>query len=192
MTLAADDVYNSDHEQQLLALLLWARYRAMLGAVHELVRVSFGLDPNTFRVDDVATRRLLLEAATRVVRIDETTRQAITQRLAEGQMMGLSPYELAHGTADWPGIEGLFEETWNGRAQTVARTELTNAQIVATENRYLATGLVDRVRIYDGDYDEACASRNGRVVPITDQPRPLHPNCTMNLSPVLRGEELAA
>lgn len=191
MTVDLDSIYNSDHEQQMLALLLWMRYRAMLGSVHELVRLAFGLDPNTFRVDDVATRRLLLEAATRVVRIDETTRQAIAQRLAEGQMMGLSPYELAHGTDDFPGIEQLFTETWHGRAETVSRNELVNAQHVATLNRYLATGLVDRVRAIDGEGDDLCRPRNGRVYPIEQAPAPAHVNCTLMLVPVLRGEEAA-
>lgn len=181
-----EDWYDESDEQARLLLLFDRRYVAMLRAVHELVAEALDLDG--FRLDDAATRRVLREAAERVVRIDETTRAAIARRLQEGQALGLSPWELANGSArdDYGGIDGLFKETWAGRAQTVARTELAHAQNVASLDRYAATGIVDSVRIIDGDQDAACAARNGKVVPITERPELLHPNCTLAVVPIVR------
>ena len=74
--------------------------------------------------------QLLVEAARQVVRIDETTRQAIAEQLRVGQALGLSTWEIANGNAEigYHGIEGLYTETWKGRAETIARTELQHAQ----------------------------------------------------------------
>ena len=186
-----DDWYDEQAEQARLLQIFDARYVAMLRAVHALVGEVLGLDD--FRLDDAATRRVLREAAERVVRIDETTRAAIARRLQEGQAMGLSNWELANGSAkdEYAGIEGLFRETWNGRAETVARTELAHSQNIASLDRYAATGIVDEVRIIDGDQDQPCSSRNGKVVPLGTRPGLLHPNCLvagqMVVAPNLRG-----
>ena len=188
------DVYDTPEEQQRLAAILEQRYLAMLAAVHAALIRLFGLDPNRFVISDAAVNLLLVDAAQRVVRIDETTRQAIAEQLRVGQALGLSTYEIAHGNASlgYHGIEGLYTEIWKGRADTIARTELQHAQNEASLNRYAATGLVDHVRIIDGDeWDLPCAQRNGRVVPISEHPQLNHPNCTMVLVPVLREGILA-
>lgn len=181
------DIWDSDAEQRRLLDIWEGAFTRTLKAVHQVVARSF-LQATNFRLDDPATRRMLQQAAHRVVRIDEATRQAIAETLQEGQRLGLSSWELAHGSVkdDYPGIDGLFKETWRNRADVVARTELQWAQAEAAEDRYVATGLVDRVMIRDGDGDGACAARNGTVVPIESHPRPLHPNCVMVLLPVLR------
>jgi hypothetical protein len=185
-----EDIYDADAEQAQLFVLLSARYRTLLKTIHEAVREEYDLDPDTFRLDDPSVRRVLEDCAERVVRIDETTREAIRETLQEGQRRGYSLYQMANGVPkdDYRGIEGLFEETWKGRPETVARTEITHAQRTAALDRYAATGLVDRVRIIDGDYDSVCASRNGTVVPLADRPDLAHPNCRMVVSPILRGE----
>ena len=189
-------VYDEREEQARLAAVLDGRYAAMLAAVHELVLAAFPdrLDPFTFRLDDAATRRVLEQAAERVVLIDATTRQALREALQEGQRLGLSAWEIAHGAPaqGFAGIDALFQVTWAGRAETVARTELQHAQVVSTLDRYGATGLVDRVRIHEHtDTDEPCAARNGRVVPLAERPGLLHPNCRVGLTPVLADEEAA-
>ena len=184
-----NDVYDTPEEQQRLAAILEQRYLAMLTAVHAALIRLFGLDPNRFVISDAAVNLLLVDAAQRVVRIDETTRQAIAEQLRVGQALGLSTYEIAHGNAriGYHGIEGLYQETWKGRADTIARTELQHAQNEASLNRYAATGMVDMVKIIDGDeWDLPCAQRNGRIVPISERPQLNHPNCTMVLVPVLR------
>jgi hypothetical protein len=172
------DVYDADAEQERLARLLDPRYARMLVAVHELVKSAFP-EAEDFRLDDAATRMILEEAAAHVVLIDATTQDAIAKVLRVGQARGYSAHQLAYGVheEDFPGIDGLFTTTWQGRPETVARTELAHAQNVSSLNRYAATGMVGAVRIHENtDTDEPCAERNGQVVPLTEQPALLHPN----------------
>lgn len=183
-----EDLYDSDEEQMRLASIMEVRYRRMLKAVHEAIRAAFGLEADRFRLTDSAVNLLLVNAAQRVVRIDETTRAAIAEQLRIGQELGLSNWEIANGVKKigYRGIEGLYKETWQGRAETIARTEMQHAQNESALNRYAATGLVDRVEIVDGDEDAACASRNGRVVPLSERPQLAHPNCSLSVIPILR------
>ena len=184
-----NDVYDSDEEQERLREILEARYQGMLRAVHEAVRRVFGLSREQYRLPDRVTNVLLMDAARRVVRIDENTRQQIAEQLRIGQELGLSTWEIAHGVPEieYRGIEGLYSETWKGRAETIARTELQHAQVESALNRYAATGMVDMVQIVDGDdWDEPCRARNGRIVPISERPSLNHPNCTLALIPVMR------
>jgi hypothetical protein len=184
-----DDIYNSDEERERLAEIMEARYRSMLRAVHLAIRRVFGLRVDQFRLTDSAVNALLVDAAQRVVRIDETTRLAIAEQLRIGQELGLSTWEIANGKPEvgYRGIEGLYSETWKGRAETIARTELQHAQNQSALNRYAATGMVDHVEIVDGDdWDIGCAERNGRVVSLSERPQLLHPRCTLGFIPVLR------
>ena len=184
-----DDVYDQEAEQERLAAVLDPRYEGMLLAVHELVASAFSeLTPDQFRLDDEATRLILEEAATRVVLIDEATRSAIASTLQEGQRRGYSAFQLAHGVPEegFQGIDGLFTQTWQGRAELVSVTEIAHAQNVASLNRYAATGMVERVQLVENtDTDEPCASRNGKIVPIGEQPGLLHPRCRLGLIPVV-------
>ena len=184
-----DDVYDSDEERERLARILEERYLAMLEAVNTALVRLYGLDTERFVVTDAAANQVLVEAARQVVRIDETTRQAIVEQLRVGQALGLSTWEIANGNEKigYRGIEGLYTETWKGRAETIARTELQHANNVSALNRYAASGMVDMVQIIDGDdWDAECAARNGKIVPVSERPPLLHPNCTMVLVPVLR------
>jgi len=188
--MGVDDVYNSPEEQARLFAILEQRYLQMLAAVQAaLIRLFPGLSDELFRVRDQDVNALLREAAQRVVRIDETTRQNIAEQLRVGQALGFSNSEIANGRPDvgYGGIDGLYAETWKGRAEMIARTELQHAQNESALNRYARSGIVDHVRIIDGDeWDLGCANRNGTTVPITDHPQLLHPNCTMVLVPVVR------
>jgi hypothetical protein len=181
--------YNLTDEQQRLLGILERFYTLMLKAINALIVAHFDLNPDEFIVDDNTTRRILQLAATRVVRIDETTRLGIAKMLQEGQARGYSNWQLAHGVPEdgYAGINGLFRETWKSRAETVARTELMQAQRDAAVQRYLATGMVDRVKIVDGcQWDKPCCERNGKIVPIERAPTLNHPNCTLLLVPLLR------
>jgi hypothetical protein len=188
--LKADETgphYNAADEQPRLLAILSGAYDRMTRAINVLVRSHFGL--GDFFVDDSTTRRLLHHAAARVVRIDQTTRAAIAQTLQTGQARGYSNWQLAHGVPQdgYLGIDGLFKETWRNRPDTVARTELQEAQRAAAIERYSATGLVDRLQIIDGcQWDAPCAERNGKIVSIANPPELNHPNCTLVLVPVLR------
>jgi hypothetical protein len=168
-----DIVWPSDDERARLERILGPYYRAT----------------NSMVVSDAAATRILGEAAARVVRIDQATRAAIQAQLQLGELRGYSTWQIAHGVeADgYRGIDGLFQETWRGRADTVARTELQHASVVASHERFVASGVVDRVRIIDGDeWDLVCARRNGKIVPLDQAPELGHPNCTLVLVPILR------
>jgi hypothetical protein len=189
----ADDVFDAAAEAELLERILAAYYSAVLAAVHQVVQASFvdvpGFDPERFVLEDSATVRLLGQAGTQIVRITETTRQAIASQLQVGAQRGYNTWQIAHGvpSEDYGGINGLFRETWAGRAEMVARTELQNAQRLAAIDRYNATGLVDEVELIDGDdWDLICADRNGKVVPLSQAPSLAHPRCTLVLVPVVR------
>jgi hypothetical protein len=189
----ADDVFDAAAEAELLERILGAYYSAVLAAVHQVVQASFvdvpGFDPERFILEDSATVRLLGQAGTQIVRITETTRQAIASQLQVGAQRGYNTWQIAHGvpSEDYGGINGLFRETWAGRAEMVARTELQNAQRLAAIDRYNATGLVDEVELIDGDdWDLICADRNGKVVPLSQAPTLAHPRCTLVLVPVVR------
>ena len=184
-----EQVYDEREEQARLLVILDPRYLRTLAATHEVVAAALPeLTMADFRVDDAATRALLAEAAQQVVLIDETTRSAIREVLQEGQRLGLSNWELAHGSAaaGFVGIEQLFTVTWASRAETVARTELANAQNVSALDRYAATGLVSQVEIVEHeDTDAECAARNGQRVPLSEKPGLLHPNCRMAVIPIV-------
>ena len=189
----ADDVFDANAERELLERILGTYYAVVLAAIHEVVKATFvdvpGFDPDRFVLEDSATVRLLAQAGTQIVRITETTRQAIASQLQVGAQRGYNTFQIAHGVPSegFAGINGLFQETWAGRAEMVARTELQNAQRLAAIDRYNATGLVDEVTIVDGDeWDSVCANRNGHVVPLSQVPTLAHPNCTLMLVPVLR------
>jgi hypothetical protein len=184
-----EDVYDPEEEQGRLARILFPRYQRMLEAVHQLVHSVFPwLTPDEFRLDDPATRKQLALAAEQVVGIDATTRAALRDVLREGQRRGYSAFEIAEGVpADrFGGIKGLYLDTWKGRAELIARTEMATAQNAAALDRYGATGLVQRVQLVEHeDTDEPCAARNGRVVPLSEKPGLLHPNCRLGLVPIV-------
>jgi hypothetical protein len=180
-----EDVYNADDEQERLARVLDPRFLRMLDAWQELVASQFP-ELQDFRLDDEATRMILDASAERVVLIDTATRDAIREQLTVGQARGYSAHELAYGVPaeGYRGIDHLFRETWKGRPETVARTELAHAQNVASLDRYAATGQVDEVELVENeDTDEPCASRNGKVVPISERPGLLHPRCRLGIIP---------
>lgn len=184
-----EDVYDPEEEQGLLARLLFPRYVRMLEAVHQLLASVFPwLTPDEFRLDDPATRKQLALAAEQVVTIDASTRKQLRDVLREGQHRGYSAFQVAEGVPaeGYGGIRGLYLDTWKGRTETIARTELATAANAAALDRYAATGLVERVQIVENaDTDEPCASRNGTVVPLSEKPGLLHPNCRVGLVPIV-------
>ena len=183
------DLYDPEEEQGLLARVLFPRYLRMLEAVQQLLASVFPqLTPDEFRLDDVATRKQLALAAEQVVQIDQSTRAQLRDVLREGQKRGYSDLQIADGVPaeGFGGISGLYLNTWKGRPETIARTELATAQVAASLDRYAATGLVTHVRLHENeDTDEPCASRNGTVVPISEKPGLLHPNCRLGLEPLV-------
>jgi len=181
--LTADDLYTPEDEARLRVILDHA-YVTMLRTMHLLTLDYYAdrLDPRDFRLDDVASNEILRHAGSRVTGISQTTRQALAALLQAGQARGDTTFQIQESIAH------LFETTWAHRAETIARTELGNAQLIASADRYRATGLVDKVKIIDGEDDAPCAAQNGKVVPLGDEGGLNHPNCTKVIVPILRGE----
>lgn len=187
--MRVDDIYDAEDEQRRILRILGKWYLWVQEVWHGLVQGALPtLTPDEFRLDDVATRKMLALAAERAVGLTRSDRDQLREVLREGQRRGYSDLEIADGVpADgYGGIDGLYLTTWRSRSETIARTELATAQVAASLDRYAATGLVSHVRLVENeDTDEPCASRNGTVVPLSEKPGLLHPNCRLGLVPVV-------
>jgi HK97 family phage portal protein len=133
---------------------------------------------------------LLTELASRVVDITETTRLDISRVVTEALTEGVSMDTLAER------LTGLYDETYNGRSMTIARTESQVAY-----NRAAAAGYQDggvrSVQLFDNPlHDEdygasdglSCAERNGLIVPLEEADLHIdaeHPNGTLAIGPVV-------
>lgn len=127
---------------------------------------------------DVAKAYLV---ASRVAGINETTRKAIAQAIADAIDAGDDVLTVADA------IEGstlgyLFDDY---RAEMVARTELMGAYNGAALDAYGDAG-VAQVQAIDGDDDPECADRDGQVFDV-DEADSIedHPNGTLDWVPVL-------
>ncbi len=121
--------------------------------------VELGVDL-AFDLIDPAVTKALNGAGARVKVIMETTRTALQDALQFSNENGWSIDHLVRGDAELgrPGLRNIIEQTYKGRAKTIAITELANAQASAAATRYSSAG-VDRVLVLDGGFpesDEAC------------------------------------
>jgi hypothetical protein len=136
-------------------------------------------------------RRVMNDLALRVTGISETTRSDVQQVVTESLDEGVTMQELSDR------LSGLFEETYKGRATTVARTESQVAYNRANVLGYAESGQIAYVEMLDnpdhGDYEGdgdglTCAERNGMVVPLEEAQTHIegtHPNCVLAIAPVL-------
>lgn len=170
-------------EATLLGETLTPLQRALLDDVHRLVLAELEID---FLLDDPATRAYLREAGANIVGITDTTREAVRAALVEGQRLNEGIDQLARRLRELPAFG-------DARARLVARTELGHAANTAALASYRASGVVVGVRVFDGDYDGACAAMNGRKFPLNDLPPTLqHPACRRAFAPIVDAAELSA
>jgi HK97 family phage portal protein len=142
-----------------------------------------------FDLDDPIVTGLLAEAGKHVEGIQKTTLEELRQALQYGSEQGWGIDQIVRGDPE-NGVRGLrqiVEETYKGRARTIARSELGDAQNAATAQRYQRAG-VDQVLIMDdgaGDEDEPCVLANGQIwtVDYFNNNRLEHPNCTRAAAP---------
>lgn len=181
-------IRDDDLELALLTAIFVLWYGATMRAVHTVVLRVLNL--STVPLDDPSLRSIVLAGRAAAVAVDATTRRMIAERIAQGLKQGLTARQIAFGTDEFAGIDGLFEDTWRGRPLTVARTELQNAQLLATVQRFqtVGRGLVTGLVAHDGDHDAACAARDGQRYPLNNPPDLLHPNCRLTVSPIIGGE----
>jgi hypothetical protein len=128
------------------------------------------------------------EAGARITNINETTRDAVRQTIADhltgGENLDPSPTGLAgliRGATMQNG-QPVFGEY---RSELISRTESAHLYNQATLGTYRELG-VEHVDAVDGDHDAACAARNGKrflaseAAGISD-----HPNGTLDWVPVV-------
>ncbi len=161
----------------------------------ELVQLSWGTwnaalqAEVAFDLTDPAVTELLDEAGTRIKQISETTLHEVRDLLKLANDNGWSIDHLVRGdpASGTRGLRDLVAQTYKGRARTIARTELGNAQNRAAYNRFFGAG-VTKVYVLDdgiGDEDEPCVAANQTVKPIEWMVDNLleHPNCTRAFAP---------
>jgi hypothetical protein len=137
--------------------------------------------------------RLVQSLAGRVTAINETTRQDISRVVTEALTEGVSMPELSDR------LRGLYNETYNGRSMTIARTESQVAYNEAAALGYKESGLVREAQLFDNPLHDTdpgsdgltCAQRNGKIVPLESISRHIaaeHPNGTLAIGPVVSME----
>lgn len=179
LTVESDtaDVLVPDDETDLLLAALEPHQRDILSRVLGVVTSQLEVD---FTLDDPATRAYLTRAGSQIVGITATTRAAVQAALVEGQAAGEGVSQLAARLRGLPAFN-------QARARTVARTELGASQLEAAYTSYVASGVVQGIRMHDGDHDAACAARDGQVLSLDEArtaTRLMHPNCTVAWAPV--------
>lgn len=150
---------------------------------------EFAIDA-AFDVENPHVGRVLSSASSeRVRRINDVTRETLRRTLDAGADRGYSVYQMANGVTadDFPGIRSVVEETYRGRAETIARTEMAWGSNQGATALYASEG-VTHVEVLDGmDWDEPCQAANGQTWTLERaEAEPLqHPNCQRAFAPVV-------
>ena len=126
-----------------------------------------------------------------VTGINDTTMTDLDEQINEGLRRGYSIPQIAGGVEDedYAGIDGVFSQAKGYRAELIARTESMNAYNGAAVVAYQESGMVDQCELLDGEDDEACAARNGKVVDLAEVDGYLaqeHPNGSLCAVPIVR------
>jgi len=141
-----------------------------------------------FDLEDPLVSQLLRMAAQNVKDIHQTTMDEIRDALTYGNDNGWSIDQLVRGDENHAGLRSIVDEVYKDRARTIARTELGEAQNLATVSRYKDAG-VALVEILDNgstDDDEECKTANGQIWTLSyfSSHTLEHPNCTRAAAPV--------
>ena len=132
-----------------------------------------------------AVEAALSRGATRIVAINQRTRDAVKAFIAQALAEGLSPAETADRIEAGVLLDNGAQAFDELRAETIARTELMDAYNAAALGTYKDVGLSE-VQAIDGDQDEECADRDGRIFSIADAyDIQDHPNGTLDWVPVI-------
>ena len=161
-------------ERDLLAVLT-PHLRAVAEGTGGSVAQRFG----KAELRDAVLERLLRSAGVRIKGISETTRDRVRDVVAKGIADGLSAAELGDRLE---AASGLFDEL---RAETIARTETMLVLNDAALAQYEEFG-VEYVQAVDGDDDEECAARDGKVYTVAEAATIQdHPNGTLGWMPIV-------
>lgn len=183
---SANSLLNND-DRKKLETLIKRFYVEILQLSWQQWNVVLGVE-KAFDLEDPLVTKLLQMAASHVKDIQDTTMQEIRDALKYGNDNGWSIDQLVRGDENQTGLRALIDETYKGRASTIARTELGEAQNMATASRYKEAG-VKLVEILDNgstDDDEECQVANGQIWTLNyfNDHTLEHPNCTRAAAPV--------
>ena len=120
--------------------------------------------------------------------ITKSTRKKLQQLLEHAAREGWSIQQIISGDEDWPGIRDLVTETYKGRYEAIARTELGMAQNLGSAERFVDMGAT-HAHVFDNNMPnshEFCVQVDGHVVTIEwMMNNPLqHPRCVRAFGPV--------
>jgi HK97 family phage portal protein len=163
--------------------------REVLAALHQkaarrgwLAAADMGIPASAYDVANPYVQGVLADVGTRIDGISETTQADVRRVVGDGLDEGVTMEELAERLTD------LFEETYKGRAMTVARSESQVAYNLGTVAAGKASGVSEFAELMDNaehtdDYGASdglsCAQRNGLIVPLDQVSRHVeaeHPN----------------
>ncbi|MEL6485872.1 MAG: phage portal protein, partial [Pseudomonadota bacterium] len=154
-------------------------------AAEAIEQSGFGTD-----IPDPVMRQIIADGGTRagLIDIDDQTRRALFQALAEGRAEGEGAQALANRIANK--VEGGPRLNAKERALMIARTETKHAQNISTVAAARANGVRQMV-VFDGRFGEPRSelshiARDGKIVSI-DQAQTMaenmRPNCTLSFAP---------
>ena len=173
----------------------WGLVAVIRPAIIEVARESWpvwnaalGLEL-AFDQSDPAVVEAVRQAGTRITAINATTRQAVRDLLEHATTEGWSIQQVIDGNDEWPGLRSVVAQTYQRRAETIARTELGYAQATATVNRYRRANIT-HVMIHDNgveDSDEFCKIITGtrQTLEWYQANQLQHPNCLRVASPIV-------
>tara|TARA_R110000824_G_scaffold6321_1_gene29258 strand:+ start:2212 stop:4266 length:2055 start_codon:yes stop_codon:yes gene_type:complete len=129
--------------------------------------------------------RALSRSGEHVRNVTDGTRKALAKYL-EGNIArvgtdGFDREDLKRG------IREIVSESYHGRSEAIARTELRRGSNAGTMARYESVG-VQSVQAVDGDQDEPCELRNGRLFTVAEaqvEDDREHPNGTLSFIPII-------
>lgn len=178
-----------DEDGQGLLTLLQRFYVDIMQASWSTWNAMLAIDV-AFETSDPAVVETLATAARRVTMITDTTRTAIQALLQFGAEQGWSISQFVEGSDDRPGLRAVVQETYRNRARAIARTEIADAQNLASIVRYEDED-VDRVYVLDNGFDDShprCVELNGTVQTLawtraSSENRLQHPNCVRTFAP---------
>lgn len=138
---------------------------------------------------DPGFRSLLDRVSQRIVGVDATTKAEVSKHLEAGRARGLTTRQIVNGvpaTAEAPAFPSLADSFGfsEGRAGTIARTEVATAENWTATQTWRESGIVVEADILDGDGcgwtshdDPDTAHGSTRTLSDVDAHPVAHPNC---------------
>jgi HK97 family phage portal protein len=117
-------------DEQSLGDVIMPMYKAELVSQYDALSVLFKIEGPDFNASSGAYVNATAQLATRVTQVEDGVRKSLDAIIRDGLEKGLSPYEIANGTADgsFQGIRGAFSDMAQERAMLISRTETAALQ----------------------------------------------------------------